>query len=90
MKVVITKQFSKDIKSVPKYIVKQILELVEFSETAEQVIDLFYEFDCIKIVWFQTFYRVRLWDYRVWFETKWSELHFLRILHRNEIYKKFP
>jgi mRNA interferase RelE/StbE len=37
-----------------------------------------------------TFYRVRIGDYRIGLELAGDELIFVRCLHRKEIYRYFP
>lgn len=39
---------------------------------------------------YATFYRIRLGDYRIGLEVVDSEVIFVRILHRKDIYRYFP
>jgi len=43
-----------------------------------------------KLKGFQNYYRVRIGDYRIGISEEESNIWFERILHRKEIYKKFP
>ena len=43
-----------------------------------------------KMKWFDKFYRIRIWDYRIWFELDWEKLVLLRVRSRKDIYNIFP
>lgn len=43
-----------------------------------------------KLRGYESFYRVRIGDYRIGFEYKEREIVFYRVLHRKDIYKYFP
>lgn len=44
-----------------------------------------------KLVGYTTYYRIKIGDYRLGFETNNSkEIRLITILHRKDIYKKFP
>lgn len=44
-----------------------------------------------KLTGFQVYYRIKIGDYRIGIEyEKPTTLHFITVLHRKEIYKKFP
>ena len=44
-----------------------------------------------KLTGFKTYYRIKIGDYRIGIEyEKPDTFHFITILHRKEIYKKFP
>jgi mRNA interferase RelE/StbE len=44
-----------------------------------------------KLRGFKTYYRIKIRDYRIGIELeKPKTLHFITVLHRKEIYKKFP
>jgi mRNA interferase RelE/StbE len=43
-----------------------------------------------KLKGYQTFYRIKIGDYRIGIEIIDNELIFVRVLHRREIYRFFP
>ena len=43
-----------------------------------------------KLSWFNEFYRIRVWDYRLWFSYKKWKIILERFLHRKEIYRYYP
>ena len=43
-----------------------------------------------KLRGYDTFYRVRIGDYRIGLELVQSELVFVRCLHRKDVYRHFP
>ena len=45
----------------------------------------------VKIMnWFNNFYRIRIWDYRIWFKLEWNKIILLRVRSRKDIYNIFP
>ncbi len=44
----------------------------------------------VKLKWFENYYRVRLWDYRVWIKKEKQLIIFERVLNRKDIYKVYP
>lgn len=43
-----------------------------------------------KLKGYETFYRIKIGDYRIGIETVQNEIVFTRLLHRKEIYRFFP
>jgi mRNA interferase RelE/StbE len=43
-----------------------------------------------KMQGYDTYYRIRLGDYRVGIEVVSEQVIFVRLLHRKDIYRKFP
>lgn len=88
MKVWIDKSFEKDLKALTNLKVRNrladLIELVQDAATPENIPRL------AKIQGFDTFYRIRLGDYRVGIEMTNDEIIFLRVLHRKEVYRYFP
>ena len=42
------------------------------------------------IKWFKNYFRLRIWDYRLWFKYENNTVTLLRLRHRKDIYKIFP
>lgn len=89
MKLIIKKSFEEDIKNVDKWIIKKILKLIDFIEKND-FIDFINIFDVKKIKWYKKYYRVRIWDYRIWILYDDTNLYLVRIKLRKDIYKIFP
>ena len=43
-----------------------------------------------KLQWFSWFYRMRIWDYRMWFSIISGKVVLERFLHRKDIYRYYP
>ncbi len=88
MKVVIDRSFEKDLKALtdPK-LRKRLADLIEAVQEARNPDGISH---LAKIQGFDTFYRIRLGDYRVGIEIIHEEVTFLRVLHRKEVYRYFP
>lgn len=84
----IDNSFEKDFKKLNnKEIEKRILNklnLIEKSEKLENITN-------IKLMhWFSNFYRIRIWDFRIWFRLEWNKIVLLRVRSRKDIYNIFP
>lgn len=87
MKINYEKKFLKDLESLDKEIsirlkslIIQINQIKDFSEIK----------NIKKLVWYDNYYRIKLWDYRLWLKFENQELYFIRFKHRKDIYKIFP
>lgn len=59
-------------------------------ETIEKV-DFLDEITNIKkLKGFEKYYRIRLWDYRIWFEYNKEKIILIRVRSRKDIYNIFP
>ena len=80
--------FEKDLKKVrDKKLLKRVREVIEEVKRAE---DLRGINDLKKLKGYETFYRIRIGDYRIGVDITANKVIFTRILHRREIYKYFP
>ena len=88
MNVRIDRSFEKDLKTVTNQKLRNrladLIELVQQAPTPEAIPHL------AKIQGFESFYRIRVGDYRVGVEIVGQEVTFLRVLHRKEVYRYFP
>ena len=89
MEVVFDKSFSKSLnKLTEKGILAKIEEVIINVESANSINDIA---NIKKMQGFKTFYRIRTGDYRIGIELEdHSTLRFIVVLHRKDIYKKFP
>ncbi len=80
--------FEKDLKKVrDKKLLKQVREVIEEVKQAEGLRDIN---DLKKLKGYETFYRIRIGDYRIGIDLIGNRVIFTRMLHRKEIYKYFP
>ena len=87
MKIVYEKQFLKDLKGLDskiserlKKIIIELQGLIAFSEIRNNR----------KMVGYKNYYRIRIWEYRLWFKLEKDALIFQRFASRGTIYKVFP
>jgi len=88
LKVDFKNSFLKDIKRVKDKSVKQRLkEIIDAAEKAEQLQKIS---DIKKLKGSDSFYRIRIGDYRIGLLVTEDTVIFVRFLHRREIYRYFP
>ena len=88
MEVSFKKRFLKDLDKIPSSHVDGIKKVVfEDIPNATSLADIP---NVVHISGTENFYRIRKGDYRIGFEVKESKILFYRVLHRREIYRKFP
>jgi mRNA interferase RelE/StbE len=81
-------KFAKDLKQVSDgRLLKAVKELVLACKEAESLAAIS---QVKKLKGHDTFYRVRIGDYRIGLELAEDGLIFVRCLHRKEIYRYFP
>ncbi len=87
MRYKIAKQFLRDLKNIDdKSIRTSIVTIVEKTENAESISDI----NFIKLRGFDCFYKKRIRNYRIGIILEKDTVLFCRVLHRKNIYKKFP
>jgi len=81
-------RFSKDLLRIKDgKLLKRIKELIFSCKEADNLSAIR---QVKKLRGYDTFYRVRIGDYRIGLELVYGELIFVRCLHRKEIYRHFP
>ncbi len=88
MEIKFKKTFMKDLESLPKQIRKKVEKLVFVK--LEEISSITELKNLKKIKGFDKFYRFRIGDYRIGMECRASTLTLYRVLHRKDIYRKFP
>lgn len=84
----IDESFKKDFLSLKnKEIEKRIIQKLNQLEKAKNLNELS---NLKKMKWFDNFFRLRVWDYRIWFEFYWNKVILLRVRSRKDIYNIFP
>ncbi len=83
--------FLKDFKSLPPEIKVEVRKVcVIIFPTLDNLFD-FHEYPIKKISGFPKYYRIKVGDYRIGFKKESSsEICFMRVKHRKDIYKIFP
>jgi len=88
MKIKFESKFEKDLRNIKdKKLLSKIKEVIlecKAVQTLNEVTNI------KKMQGYQTFYRLKIGDYRVGIEIINDELIFVRFLHRKDIYKFFP
>jgi mRNA interferase RelE/StbE len=80
--------FAKDLKRVKdKQLLKRVQNVIEEIKAANELVDVR---NLKKLEGYITFYRLRLGDYRIGIEVEDKIVIFVRILHRKDIYRRFP
>ena len=89
MEIIFDRSFSKSLNKLnDKEIRSKIEQVITESESARSLIEIA---NVKKMHGFKTFYRIRVGDYRIGIELENSStLRFIVVLHRKDIYKKFP
>ncbi len=89
MKIIYKNTFFKDLKKVDKNILIKLNNIIWYINKVSNIGELDIV-DLEKLKWFKSFYRIRIWDYRVWIKINNNKIFMLRLLHRKDVYKKFP
>lgn len=84
----IEKSFAKDLKKIRnKLVEKKVAFCIEEAMEAQNI----FAIKNIKdLKGSENFFRIRIGDYRIGVIADKQEIHFIRILHRKEIYRFFP
>ena len=81
-------RFSKDLRRIQDgKLLTRIKELIISCKEVESLNEIG---QVKKLRGYDTFYRVRIGDYRIGLELVQGELVFVRCLHRKEVYRYFP
>lgn len=88
MKVRFKKTFLKDLKQLSPDIRKSVEDLTLNEIPA--IKDIAEIKNLKKIKGYESFYRIKLKEYRIGFEYREDTMVFMRVLHRKEIYRYFP
>lgn len=88
-RVLYTRTFLKEMSRLPGD-VRERVEAIAFGEEIKQ--DPFLAGKAQKLSGYQTFYKIRVGNYRIGLHVGTEEhlVEFQRVLHRREIYRKFP
>ncbi len=88
MDVLFEASFARDLKRVKdKRLLPRVQKVIEAIKTTHELNEIH---NLKKMQGFDAYYRIRLGDYRIGIEIVSEQVVFVRILHRKDIYKKFP
>ena len=88
MNVLFEASFAKDLRRIKdRNLRRRIQRVIAEAKTADTLDDVH---NLIKMRGYDTFYRIRLGDYRIGVEFVDEKLIFVRALHRKDVYRKFP
>lgn len=88
MKVLVEKSFGRDLKKIKdKRLLKQVQEIIAQVESAVSMSDVS---NLKKLQGFDTYYRIKVGDYRIGVEILEGQVIFVCFLNRKNIYRYFP
>jgi mRNA interferase RelE/StbE len=88
MKVLFEKSFGRDLKKVKnKPLLAQVQEIIEQVKSASSISEIS---NLKKLQGYETYYRIRVGDYRIGIEVMEGGVIFACLLHRKDIYRYFP
>lgn len=89
MKVNFSKNIFKDFDKIKDELLEKINLFVQALENINDISELS-KYDIKKLKWYKIYYRIRFWDFRLWFKVLENEIVLITIKHRKDIYKIFP
>jgi mRNA interferase RelE/StbE len=88
MEILFERSFERDLKKIrSKRLLKQVRDVIHEVEAAARLSDIT---NVKKLHGFDSYYRIRVGDYRIGIELSEGEVIFVRVLARKEIYRYFP
>ncbi len=88
MKTLFEKSFARDLKKIKdKRLLKQVQETIDQVESAASIGDVS---NVKKMQGFDSYYRIRMGDYRIGIEISEGQVIFVCFLNRKDIYRYFP
>lgn len=88
MKTLFERSFSRDLRKIrDRKVLNQIAEAIAVIENTASLNELTH---LKKLQGYDTYYRIRVGDYRIGLEILGDTVIFVRALHRREIYRHFP
>lgn len=88
MNVAFEASFARDLKRIKsKLLLSQVQKAIDEIKAATHLSDVH---NLKKMQSYETFYRIRIRDYRIGIEVMDDQVIFVRILHRKDIYRYFP
>lgn len=79
--------FDKDLLKLDKKIILKIFDKINDLKNTHDLTNISW---VKKMTWYKYYYRIRIWDYRLWFTFNNWKIILERFLHRKDIYNYFP
>jgi len=90
MEIFFKKTFIKDFKKLPKDIQEKVREICLFIFPNIKNLNELKNLSINKMQGFNSYYRIRIGNYRIGFKKEGLTIIFMRALHRKDIYRFFP
>ena len=88
MQLRIAKTFQKDYRKIrDKKLLRKAAEIIEHARKAESSAQIA---NLKKMKGYKDFYRIRIGNYRIGIQISGNNITFLRLVHRKDIYSRFP
>ncbi len=88
MNIAFKTSFARDLKHIrDKQLLKHVQQVIETIKAAPNITTVQ---DLKKMQGYETFYRIRLGDYRIGIQILEEQVVFVRFLHRKDVYRFFP
>jgi len=88
MKIIFSKKIYKDFNNIDDKILVKVNEIIILLSSIKNINEIYLNIK--KIKWFSNYYRIRIWDFRLWIKIDGDNITLLAIKHRKDIYKFFP
>ena len=90
MQIVFEKKIFKDFDKIDDFILQKVHILIFGLQSIKTLEDIKMGFDCKKMQWYTSYYRIRIGEYRLGFSVEKDKVKLIRFLHRKDIYRYFP
>ena len=90
MEVLFKKTFLKDFEKLPNNEKERIREVCFYIFPKIENLTEFTKYSIRKLRGFDDYYRIRIGNFRVGFKKSYDQIIFMRVLHRKDIYRRFP
>lgn len=87
MKVEFLYSFDNDLSNIDKTTIRRLFDKIDLIKDSSTLFSISL---VKKLKWFKNYYRIRIWDYRLWFSFVDNKIVLERFLHRKDIYNLFP
>lgn len=80
-------KFDKDLSKLDNILITRIFSKINLFKNSNNLTDIHW---IRKLSWYENYYRLRIWDYRLWFSYNNWVIVLERFMHRKDIYNNFP
>lgn len=88
MNLIVRESFYSDFNKIRNKFIKS--KILSTMDKIEKWLLFSWEINVKKLKWFDKYFRIRIWDYRIWLQIKDKTIIFERLLHRKDVYKQYP